>query len=212
MGPIVYVSWTIVGLVTIASIGSGLYFGYTGRWTLIVWRRIKLFSTLLGVLAIVFLMLNAENTLRSYWPQGLQPTNVLLFMDIRLEVADKAPNVCSQYGRTSRVCIDVLALQQSMDWWHSNLQIGYVEEYDKEKYAPELRSLIESVNNKIRILELQMMRPERYWAPSTDTRFMLFFFAAILLAFALGGSVGEAAYQLQQAEKDARTKSTASAS
>ena len=209
MGTAVYIAWGLVCLVTIASVGGGLYFGYTGRWTLVIWRRIKLVSTLFGVLAIAFLMLNAEGMWRNYWFYGLTPTNVLLFSDMRFEVAENVPEICSQHGRPSRACTDALSIQRSLEWFRSYLQSGFIEKYDERRYAPEIAKLIDSLNHKIGILQLQLRRPQVYWAPGVETRVILFFFAALLLAGALGGSVGEAAFQLRQAEEDARKKASA---
>ena len=73
------------------------------------------------------------------------------------------------------VCSDLLKLQQSMGAFRSDLQLGYIEEYNKSEYAPELSAVIDGLNNEIRIIRLQMMRPEAYWAPSTETRVMLYF-------------------------------------
>jgi hypothetical protein len=209
MGQVVYYAWAIVGAVTLMTVGAGLFFGYRGWWTLVLWRRIKLVSTMFGVLAIVFLMMNAENSLRSYWLYGLTPANVLLFTDIRLEVADQVLSRCP-LARTDRVCADLIRLQTSMDWFHSYVQSQYIEQYDKSRFAPELGGLIDSINNKIGFLKLGLMRPEPWWGPSADARAIIFFFAALFLALALGGSIGEAAYQLQQAEKDVRAKAAAS--
>jgi len=209
MGQVVYYAWAIVAVVTLVTVGAGLFFGYRGWWTLVLWRRIKLTSTMFGVLAIVFLMLNAENALRSYWLYGLTPANVLLFTDIRLQVADQVLSRCP-LARTDRVCGDLIRLQTSMDWFHSSLQLQHIEKYEKSRFAPELGGLLDSINNKIAFLELGLTRPEPWWGPSADVRAIIFFFAALFLALALGGSIGEAAYQLQQAEKDARAQAIAS--
>jgi hypothetical protein len=211
MGGLVYFAWTFVGIVAIGSVGGSIYLGYSGYRDLVFWRRIKLASTVLGVIGIAFLMLNAEAMLRSGYYHGLTPSSILIFTDVRFEVAEKVPEICARYGQTSKACEGALKVQRSLEWPRLNIHSAWVEEYDKTRYAPELDKFLDDVNGKIGWLQHHLKTPEAYWTPSTDARVLIFFLAAIVLALALGGSAGEAAFQLQQAESDARRKASAAA-
>jgi hypothetical protein len=90
----VYAQWLIFIALAIVSVGTAMFFGWRGRGTLVFWRKVKVMSSLLGLIGLFFLLLNLESSAR----QSVDARNIqfLEFLDVKIRLTQKIGEWCKR--------------------------------------------------------------------------------------------------------------------
>ena len=204
---VVYGIWIFVAVLTFSAVGAALVMGLRGKGTLVQWRRVKLASSLAGLISVVFLMLTIEGLVRAGFVGEIAPERILALIQLRSLTLAEMAKTCSENDATSgRACSELGTFAQIPDeiLIRDRKPLKAIE--DKTPYDPSLSRFLDRYNFWIREANLYAEREEdRYVTMSKATRLNLFLLAAMFLVLAVAGAIGEAAFQLRQATDAART-------
>ncbi|MCK1354638.1 hypothetical protein IVB56_27210 [Bradyrhizobium sp. CW7] len=198
---------------TCVVIGLALYVGLLGRGSLVLWRTMKLYSVLVGVISLVLLALAFDKTVRDATAQQQRDYANREFVKLRLRVKDEIDDSCNDIAK-SRDCKSLMAFQSSIEqaYLGGNSQLdpstlGMIEFYMRgDKIVGidptyQLGQMVLNINAAIGIAA----NAEKRWE---NVRRWVLLSGLLVLSFSVAGSVGEAAFQLAQAR--AARKSAAS--
>jgi hypothetical protein len=226
---IVYSVWLIAAVLSLLLIGLAIARGYSkkSQLTLVDWRGIKLVATLFGCVSLFLFVLSFDQLVRGSSQSESEAYLDDRFYELKLITADEKATACSRSDEDSKnLCtawknidagfqIDYLRegkeLSQISDWQAFCLRqdeqkrCSFPEKQDEQKRCliPEKRReqvdrLVCQINRTVpRAAARLILRPE--------ARLSIALVATLTLIFSIAGSVGEAAYQLRQAE-DAASK------
>ncbi len=189
----VYSIWAGISLLAVTTVAVALFSGYRGIGTPILWRKIKLAASLSGLCSIAFLMITFDALARRTFVERPLDGRMYANTQLRFIVLSKLAATCSPSSQ-DRACLQLRELDSKLSRF---IWVGEMARLDVTKYDPGLDSLVGEVNLIIDMAGLNTAAPI-YIATSSQGRLGLFFTGAILLVLAVAGSVGEAAFQLNQ--------------
>lgn len=200
----IYSQWVIVLGGGICLISFALFCGWRKTKSLEFWRRIKLYSALLGAVGIGMLLVNIDSSTRAVFTGKARDELLLNFIDTKAFIATKMAALCSA------PTTETLHSRENTCWDVKNIdgQISIINVRDLKPFAPiknwqsnpKLNELISGVNSRIAYMNGTMPREEdRFILLGDMARLSVMFWAAVLLVLAVSGSVGEAAFQYRDA-------------
>jgi len=202
--------WGFTFAIAFGAVGWGAYAGLRLQYDLIFWRRIKLFSSCLGVIGLVLLLLNLEKTVRDTLGGRSKELALADFYETKFFTTQYVSIVCSHKNDSLEAkndCWDATNADNTV----SSYNILNFKPYTPMNYPPkssrsaETDKFIEDLNE--RLSQINQLIPEAANAGtffSDENRIKFLLLAAILITFSLAGSIGESAYQLGQAQKTIR--------
>lgn len=184
----IFHSWAVVTVLTLVATTTGLLLGFKGKGTLVQWRLVKLLSTVSGLFAILFLLLNYEALARNVLANDAE---WIFSQKYERELLEGQWVHCYRDVRNAG-SLDCAAMKKITNE-SSASPVGVL---DKANYSPSLAGTIDKLNA---IVSERRADRDPKWSPSPKTRMSLFFLAALLVGLSLGGSIGEAAFQYRLA-------------
>jgi hypothetical protein len=208
--------YIVIGIsltVSVGLIGLGLWAGLTQRKDLVFWRTMKLYSSCLGLVGLLLLLVNFEKTVRDAIGGKSKEYAYAEFIDLKFFVTLHVSSVCAHEKESQEAelhCFDVknIDLQVLSDNLRDSKPYRLIVNWQKN---PKIDEFIEEVNRRLEALNrtIPVAASEESFL-GTQTRINLLIISVLLVIFALAGSIGEAAYQLRQALNEAsRARSTA---
>lgn len=203
---LVYGGWFVVIGVMVVSNLLALYQGFFGRWSQLTWREIKFAATLGGAFSIFFLMLNFETLVRSDFVGKATPAHILTYTHAKFLVAKRYAAECGTKPADAiqqRICSDLSTVFDQIDYIPVRDR-NPMSHIDVANRAPQLQKFFTDVNKAIDQVNLYAENAEdRYQTLSPESRLGWTLLAGLLLPLCLAGSVGEAAFQLREANRKA---------
>lgn len=196
-----YGVWALVGAIALSIATLATVLGYMKVGSLVTWRSIKLASNFSGLIGIGLLLMNFETQIRRGFSGEISMDAALTFIEVKTLVLEEMAAKCSDrvQPEAERLCTDLRHI-------HSLQHYAYVRDSKplpllrEDQYSTAAHPFLKRVNTAIEQINMFAKRPEDQWELiSTKSRPKVLLCAAILLALAVAGSVGEAAFQLRLA-------------
>lgn len=201
----IYVGWIMALVITGSATAIGFVFGYWGKGTIVMWRRIKLASTFAGLFAVLFLLLNFESIVLNIHQSTDRYESRLrsAALQMRANACKVQPEWCHVHDQVFRHFMENLPRMDSLSRLDWPVQVWVL--------VDELAGVLEETKEEM-YREQALRREERVglWSLSPYARLGLFFCAAICVGLAVGGSIGEAAFQLRLAEEEQKRAASVS--
>ena len=203
---VVYAQWVFIAILAAALIAFSFWKGLSGEKTLVFWRRIKLYSALLGVVGILLLMVRIDTDTRAHFTGEARNLLLLEFIDAKTSMAVSMANLCAIQTPPG----EVLHSRENTCWDIKNIdaQLSVLNIRDMKQFQliknwqnnPVIAGVVSDINYRIESMN-RLIPPaeDRFILFGDDTRLGLLFWASVLLVLAVSGSVGEAAYHYQDA-------------
>jgi hypothetical protein len=214
MSTLVFVTWSVIIVVTFGLIGLATYAGLRSRYDILFWRRTKLLSAFLGVVGLLLLLVNLEKTIRDSVTIPAKAYLLGLFNDTKFLTNQFFARVCSHENDSEdakRHCSDARNLNN-----HLNLvNIWDARSYEQINYPPswqtnpdvseDYRNVLIRTNDNFARIKMALPASNETSFVDEGTRMGLLAIGAILVGVGLAGSIGEAAYQLAQTKRQLKT-------
>lgn len=201
---LVYVIWTVTGVLATWSIRSALRAGLNNanKPALLFWRRVKLGSAVLGVVGLGPLLLSLDQLVRDSTRVQSREYSMDRFYEAKFLLAHQLAVTCGRDSRDAQEgCKDLQNIDNgfNMITVRDGVQLSPVTTWQRrpavEPIAERLNSLVADINRTSPAgVDRSLLSVER--------RIQVAWFAAMLVTLAIAGSVGEAAFQLRQAKAD----------
>lgn len=222
---IVFFFWALAFVLAVVIISLALRQAWKGTPAdMLSWRVIKAGSALLGLVGFFLLALNLEGLVRSSLADEAKRYIQHQFLTIRFVTLYERAVACAkdQSNNPARLaCSDFTYLDERLSaYWLLQLEGPF------ERIAPWRPGIeqpsgivpvhgIGTVLNQVNsVLESMQFSLKGFGFPvilNFETRFWILFFSLVLVLLAVGGSVGEAVYQLKQTWNQERAKAAAQA-
>lgn len=200
----VYGVSAFVGALALCLVGLAFFLGYRKVGSTRRWRCIKLVSNFAGLVGIGLLLMNFEATLRQGFSGGPTMDAVLTFIEAKTQVLEEMAVTCGDQARTNaeRLCADLRHMHRLQHY--TSVRDGKpLPLLREDQYSSEARPFLKRLNAAIEQVNLFAKRPEDQWElVSREGKSKLLLGAALFLALAVAGSIGEAAFQLRIAKDD----------
>jgi hypothetical protein len=204
--PFLIFYWVVTGLFATAVIGWTVLKAIRSKpEELLMWRRIKVISSALGLVGFVMLVLGFETVVRSTIVEDAQREATLLFVGIKTEIRYHMAIACANVGlrESEEVCSDFHKFDQFTPF-HKLIggePFGRIVDWHRD---PRIDTEVAGRNDYLaRIDKLR----ELYVIPSTFsfyTRVNISLLSALLVCVAIAGALGESIFQFMQARAQER--------
>jgi hypothetical protein len=208
---IVYVIWIGAGVLAVALIGSAIVKGYSknSKLTLLYWRERKFISAILSSVSLFLFSLSFDQLVRGSWQAESKAYVDDRFYELKLITAIEKATACGRVpdwkpGNLLDTPLKELCFEWSnidnrfhVDFLRTGLKFEITDKRS-ENLIPEdkrrrMDQIIEQINQTMPAATSGLLL-------RSETRLSIAIGAVITLIFALAGSVGEAAFQLRQAQ------------
>jgi len=198
----VYGAWALVIILALTLASFAAVAGWRKRRTLVYWRWVKLGSAILGFIGLFTLLLQFETATRALILEKARDELLLNYIETKSFISVTMAATCSEPAEITHdknTCWDMKNADGLLSIESSRIGLHF-DPIKNWQNNPAINEFVQQVNERIEYMN-SLMPPEqdRYRVISDEQRPFVLLFVAGLLAFALSGAIGEAAFQLRDA-------------
>jgi hypothetical protein len=204
-----FILFVAFGLASLCLIGAVAFAGCRQMYGSLVWRRVKFYSSLLGVVGFFVLLVNMERTFHDILTEPLKASIEQLFDGIKTYTATFAKVVCLEQNNNEQTklnCIiardiDIEVGERGMTKWTFLKPIDPPFDEANKLVSERTKLVLRKVNESFAVIKSELPKANRPSIFSDKARVTILLFGALFVVFALVGSIGEAAYQLAREKR-----------
>jgi hypothetical protein len=199
----VYTAWIVIGVLALVLVVAALTLGLLHKFSVKFWRKVKLATALLGVFGLFFLLINFERIARDTFFEEAKHLSFLEFLDMKFFIAQSTAKACLTPSR--REACDYMRNLDGVMSFIDMRDFNELPTIENWTFDSSLDDFVSDVNSRVDAINLFMPTKNRYYKIlSTESRIIITLFGVLCIIIAMAGSVGDAAFQLADANAQER--------